>query len=57
MSIENKVFEKLFKLASQKVELALADDIETSRNGYLKNVDSAKAIFNKAQGSLIGYKD
>ena len=62
MSIESKVFEKLFnidkvELASQKVELALADDIESSRNGFLKNIDSAKGSFNKAQSSLIGYKD
>jgi hypothetical protein len=57
MSIENKVFEKLFKLASQKVELALADDIETTRNASLRSADSSKAVFNKAQAGLIQYKD
>ena len=62
MNIENKVFGKLFQdekleLKSQKVELALADDIEAARNTGLKNVDGSKSAFNKAQSVLIQYKD
>lgn len=62
MQTERKVFEKLFtpdkvELESQKIELALADDIETTRNSALKSADASKAIFNKAQAGLIQYKD
>ena len=60
MTTEKLVFEKLFKkeeLASQKVELALTDDIKSEIQKYkgLKdNVDKAK---NKAQSGLIAYAD
>jgi hypothetical protein len=60
MQTERKVFEKLFspdkvELESQKVELALADDIEASRNESIKYADSSKALYNKAQAGLIQY--
>ena len=62
MQTERKIFEKLFspdkvELESQRIELALADDIEASRNNALKGADASKAIFNKAQAGLIQYKD
>lgn len=51
----NKIEE--VKLASQKVELALMDDIKAAVGKYKALDDASKAALNKSKNALIAYSD
>lgn len=57
MSIESKVFEKLFKLESHEIELSVATDIEDRRNTGLAEIANSKKLYDKAFNGLFDYRN
>ena len=55
-SIYNKITDKT-ELTSEKVELALMDDIKAAVGKYKALDDASKSALNKAKNSLIAYSD